>query len=264
MTTYPKAPIFIQYFLVREIIMHDLPANTIRAIRPKILFGEIEAKHKNSNVSFKVNIPPTAIGGMTLLESSILVSLYKLCRPKDIFEFGTYMGASTLLLAENSEDDVRITTLDIDKASLSGNTAAATDILHNADDNDAFLRRSFADSGAIYLDRAAPEIQKKVTRLHQDSRAMDIRKMGFVNTFDYIFIDGGHDYETIKTDTANALKMARKDSVIIWHDYNSQIHGDVTRFINGEHSQHHALFHVEHTMLAFQLNGAYQDIIKIQ
>ncbi|HEU5046865.1 MAG TPA: class I SAM-dependent methyltransferase [Rickettsiales bacterium] len=242
--------------------MQDSPASQVRTIRPKVVFGEIEARNQNTNVSFKVNIPPTGIGGLTLLESSILVSLYKLCKPREIFEFGTYLGASTLLLAENSESDVKVTTLDIDTAALPENQSSGQDILHNADDNDAFLRRSFAQSGAIYLDRAAPETQRKVTRLYQDSRTLDVTKQELADRFGYIFIDGGHDYETVKIDTQNALKMAKEDSVILWHDYRSAIHGDVTRFIDGEHSLRYPLYHVEHTMLVFQLNGAYRNLLQ--
>ena len=39
---------------------------------------------------------------------------------------------------------------------------------------------------------------------------------------DFTFIDGGHDYDTVKADSENALTLARTDkpAAIFWHDYN--------------------------------------------
>ena len=37
-------------------------------------------------------------------------------------------------------------------------------------------------------------------------------------TFDIIFIDGGHEYETAKTDMENCLRLAHKDTIIILDD----------------------------------------------
>jgi predicted O-methyltransferase YrrM len=38
---------------------------------------------------------------------------------------------------------------------------------------------------------------------------------------DLIFIDGGHDYATVKHDTALAFARIRPGGVIVWHDYNA-------------------------------------------
>jgi len=78
--------------------------------------------------------------------------------------------------------------------------------------------------------------------------------------FDFIFIDGGHDYETVRIDTENALKMAKDDAVIIWHDYRSKIHGDVTSFVD-DFSADHPIIHVQNTMLAFTLRGNLRSLL---
>lgn len=243
-----------------------LPNNStprVRAIRPKVLFQKVEAANPHSNVMFSVSIPSSAIGGMTLLESSILVSLAKLTGARNFFEFGTYMGATSLLLASNAPEDARITTLDLPPDDIDAPAAEgdiATLILHNDTENDNYLRRQFAEKGAFYIDRAAPSLQARISRLHLDSRQLDPQGQQLAGKFDFIFIDGGHDYDTVAIDTANALAMAKPDAVILWHDYRSSIHGDVTRFVD-DFSAGTQVIHVENTMLAFMLKGSFNNLL---
>lgn len=239
-------------------------APQVRAIRPKILFQKIEAANPDTNVMFSVSIPSSAIGGMTLLESSILVSLAKLTGARTFFEFGTYMGATSVLLASNAATDAHITTLDLPAADIDptlpdGDSSAL--ILQNDTENDNYLRRQFAQKGAFQIDRADAATQSKISRLHLDSRKLAPQEQGLAGKFDFIFIDGGHDYETVAIDTANALTMAKPDSVILWHDYRSKIHGDVTRFVD-DFSRTSPVLHVENTMLAFVLNGSFKNLLE--
>ena len=236
--------------------MKSQPAPGIHRIRPKVLFQQIETRYPDENVGFKVNIPSSAIGGMTLLESSILVSLCKLYRPQALFEFGTYLGATSLLLAENTPQEARVVTLDIPANDPAAQVTGALDVLGSDTDNDTFLRKTFLDKGAVCIERAEPAIRARITRLFQDSRTLDPQAQGLAGRFDFIFIDGGHDLETVAIDTRNALAMARPNAVIAWHDFDSKIHGDVTTFLQG-YSAQHAVYHVEHSMIAFQLLGAH-------
>lgn len=238
-------------------------APQVRAIRPKVLFQKIEAAHPHDNVMFSVSIPSSAIGGMTLLESSILVSLAKLTGAHSYFEFGTYMGATSVLLASNAPAQAHITTLDlpadeIDATAPDGDTAAL--ILQNDTENDNYLRRQFAQKGAFYIDRADAAVQSRISRMHLNSRKLDPHAQQLAGKFDFIFIDGAHDYETVAIDTANALAMARPDAVILWHDYRSKIHGDVTRFVD-DFSATMPVIHVENTMLAFMLAGRFAALL---
>jgi predicted O-methyltransferase YrrM len=122
------------------------------------------------------------------------------------------------------------------------------------------LRRNAFANGAIHLDRAAQRFRRKVNRIHCDSRTLDPIARGLAGRFDFIFIDGGHDFETVSSDTANALRMAKDDSVIIWHDYRSNIHQDVTRFVDG-FSGKNPVIHVQHTMIAFTLRGRFRSLM---
>lgn len=37
--------------------------------------------------------------------------------------------------------------------------------------------------------------------------------------FDFVFIDGGHDYDTVKNDFHLAMSVLEKDGIIVFHDY---------------------------------------------
>lgn len=232
-------------------------------IRPKVLFQAIEQRFPEQNNSFKVNIPTSEIGGMTLLESSILVSLIKLFDCRSLFEFGTFMGATTLLLAENSSVDATVTTVDIpaDGARV-GTGFDASKILQDGDSNDDYLRERFSNQGARCMARADKAAQAKVTQILQDSTTLDVSKQDLVGCFDFVFVDGGHDYLTVAKDTENAYRMVRKNAVLVWHDFESNIHADVTRFLT-QHCRDRLIFHVEHTMLAFELIGDYADLLDV-
>ena len=205
-----------------------------------------------------VNIPSSEIGGMTLLESSILVCLAKLLNAKNLFEFGTFMGASTVLLAQNTASDARITTLDIPPEESTSQPGG--EVLKNGDANDAFLRTSFSRNGARCIQHSNDTIQNKIEQMLVNSLDLDTHKYNLNRRFDFIFIDGGHHFNVIKRDTENAYKMAKEDAIVIWHDFESRIHSDVTTFLN-QHSQKRTIHHVENTMIAFELLGKFSTLI---
>ena len=69
---------------------------------------------------------------------------------------------------------------------------------------------------------------------------------------DLIFIDGGHEEKIIDSDTNNADVMRSKKSAVVWHDFNSNIHGDVTKYLEMERDKRQ-LFHIESTLLCFSI-----------
>lgn len=234
----------------------------ILKVRPKVLFQAIEQKFPDQNASFKVNIPTSEIGGMTLLESSVLASLIKLLDCRQLFEFGTFMGATTLLLAENSAADARVSTIDIPAESGEAEGVDSSRILEDGDSNDDYLRDQFLQQGARCMARAEPHTRAKVKQYLQDSTTLDVQAQNLSNQFDFIFIDGGHDFETVSKDTENAYKMAQDNAVIVWHDFESTIHADVTHFLK-QHSHDRRIVHVEHSMLAFELLGRHRELLDI-
>jgi hypothetical protein len=55
--------------------------------------------------------------------------------------------------------------------------------------------------------------------------------------------------------------MIKEDGIILWHDYESKIHGDVTDFVNNL-SIKNTIYHVENTMIAFMLIGKYENLME--
>lgn len=50
--------------------------------------------------------------------------------------------------------------------------------------------------------------------------------------YDFIFIDGGHDYETVKHDTELAMSVVSDGGIIAWHDYNHNPNNGVGTLID--------------------------------
>ncbi len=233
----------------------------ITEIRPKMLFQKVEERFPDENVMFSVNLPSSEIGGLTLLESSILVALLKLLSPTEMFEFGTFHGATSVLLATNSPENARLVTVDLPAESIPTGLADTASILSDGVENDVYLQQRFAARGAYCIDRASHVVRDKITRWWLDSRRLVVAPHAPIHSrFDFIFIDGGHDLETISKDTANALLMAKEDAVIIWHDYQSAIHTEVTAFVEAFGATHRVV-HVQSTMLAFTLRGRYRSLL---
>ena len=87
----------------------------------------------------------------------------------------------------------------------------------------------------------------RVTQLLCDSNEFDPAGLG---EFDFLWIDGGHDERTVRSDTENAYHMRRagERSVIAWHDYRNPKYPELTRYLDGLSATRPLLF-VEETMM---------------
>jgi predicted O-methyltransferase YrrM len=214
----------------------------------------------------KINVPSSDIGSVTLLEAAALVSLIKLIRPRKIFEFGTFLGYSTSLLVQNSADDCAVWSLDLGDGHVADKPLEAfakADLQSDGDINDEYLRGAQGARGPHYTSGLSAAERSRLTLLQQDSRRFDPSAHGLEGSVDLVFVDGGHDTETITIDTANARRMVGDSGVIVWHDFSSGIHSDVTTFVNAL-AQRELVVCIQHTMLAILLVGAAgRDFLKI-
>lgn len=225
-------------------------------IKPKVLFLKIEAENA-APVPMKINVPSSGLGSVTLLEAAALISIVKLIQPRKIFEFGTFLGYSTALLVENSTKECEICSLDLGNSHASEEAVesyADADLRRDGNINDDYLRAVQSASAPRYLGVLSDVDESRVTLLQQDSRMFDPAAHGLVGAVDLVFVDGGHDLETVAADTANARKMIGDSGVILWHDFRSTIHGDVTTFVE-ELAKDDLVIHVQHTMMAMLLVG---------
>lgn len=231
-------------------------SNGFNYLRPKVLFNHIE-KNNNVPINMTLQIPSSNIGSLTMLEATILVTLIKIIQPKAIFEFGTFLGYSTFIFLSNSSQDCMVYSLDlgdgIQKVEYTKDLSI-DDLKKNDVVNDNYLSYVQAVKGVFYLSSIHDEYKMKLNLLLQDSRFLNVEFLNLSKKIDFVFIDGGHELDIIKIDTQNAFKLIGDYGVVIWHDYNSKIHQDVTLFLN-EICDSHKIFHVENTMLAFCLIG---------
>ena len=235
--------------------MEDL----IPSVRPRQIFKLVEDEFPHQNVEIILTMPPSAIGSLLTLESSLLVALLKITGAKRIFEIGTYNGNTSLLIAKNTPPDAVITTLDLPPEDIDIHEPSNLD-LADAADNDQFLRQVFKTQGAFYVNRASSAIRSKVHLLNENSLTFDPMAHSLIGTQDVVFVDGGHDYETIKNDSLKAFQMAKSDSVIIWHDYLSKVHTEVEMYLC-ELAMEKKLVSIGSTMLCVCFQGKFASLI---
>jgi predicted O-methyltransferase YrrM len=138
--------------------------------------------------------------------------------PRIVVEWGTFLGASTLTFAANTCADARIITIDL------SDHAKAAETLNRTDRN--LVEAARGRIGVLY--KNAP-YARKIQEVRADSTKLRITDI--TSSCDPAFVDGGHHWRCISTDTENARAIMGDGGIIIWDDYWSQ-YPDVVRFLN--------------------------------
>ncbi len=173
-------------------------------------------------------------GSMPLEEVFMLCQLARLKKPEHIFEIGTFTGATTLQLAANSS--AKIFTLDLAPESS--------------------MRNQKSDKGLdVYPDEPGIRFKEtiyaeRITQLLGDSMVYDLSP--YYGKFDFVLVDACHEYDYVKQDGINALRLVSPRGLIVWHDY-AQYAPGVVRALN-EIGQKNLLYHIEATSLAVYQN----------
>ena len=221
----------------------------VLTIKPRILFQLIEKNHKTPQV-MKMPIPSSKIGSITTLEASLICSLLNLKDPKLIFEFGTYLGYTTSVFAMNSSIETQIYSIDLpaDRSTPQIIDADWEKIRSDDEYNDKYLTSLALLEGEYYLKEL--DSKKNVNLIKMDSLNLNAAELDLEKKVDFIFIDGGHTNEIVKSDTHNSLLMSSETGLILWHDFNSTIHGKVSEVVRN-YANNDLVLHVQHTLLAF-------------
>jgi len=176
-------------------------------------------KEKNQTGSISLESWFFRQGNLTLYELFCICSIIKTYNPKKILEIGTFDGLTTLHMAINSDPGCEIHTIDLPREKLK-------DIeLNIAGGDKELIEKEGFEIGYHFINHPAG---KKIIQHYSDSAKFDVS--GYLKNFGFIFIDGAHSYDYIKTDTENSLRMIQDGGVILWHDYGSVI--DVTEYLN--------------------------------
>lgn len=191
-------------------------------------------------------MPPVEIGSITLVDQIVLLSLAKLISAKSVVEIGTYLGFTTALFAMNIP--AKITSIDLPKQPLKNTGYTSERILTDGNYNDDYLRSEQNEKGEIYLNYLTSEDRKKITLIKADSTSLDFSKK--FKCADLVFIDGGHEKSIVEMDTFNARSIVKK-GVIIWHDFGSTIHDDVTKYLLEQRNR--TIFNVRGSLCAFEI-----------
>jgi predicted O-methyltransferase YrrM len=143
----------------------------------------------------------------TLFELNCILMGMREVETKAALEIGTFDGNTTLNIAANLPEDGQVVTIDLplDKQ---------TDYALHIEGQDL---RNVTDRATVGLQFKSHPLEKRIKQVFGDSAMLDWSKLG--GPFDFAFIDGCHDYNYVKSDTENALRVVRPGGLIMWHDY---------------------------------------------
>lgn len=142
-------------------------------------------------------------GTFNISELYTLGYIVKASNALRVLEIGTFRGRTTLLFAENSNENSHIFTIDLEQ------------------------NRCNHQVGELYKGN---QLSRKIYQIYGDTTSYDFKD--HCSLYDFVWVDACHDYEYVKNDTTVALKCAKPGGYIAWHDYRltSQWAG-VTKFI---------------------------------
>tara|TARA_B000000532_G_scaffold243711_1_gene240578 strand:- start:1088 stop:1828 length:741 start_codon:yes stop_codon:yes gene_type:complete len=145
-------------------------------------------------------------GNVSRLEMLIITAFASTLNDGENFlEVGTFNGNTTINCALNMKKNSKIITIDLPEDAE----------IENIDRKDEYLEY---DKKLIKDFKRKDKDFKNFNNINQIYA--DSTKLNFgLYDFSIAFIDGGHDYETVKSDTENCISFIKKPGVILWHDY---------------------------------------------
>ena len=210
--------IFFIYFIYKKKIKNLIYNGKIKKIHisefdpifeEKIISSNLKGPKEDTIIKSFIISPQNKVVGMTSdYEAWIISTLSK--KSLNIFEFGTCSGKTTYLMALNSSKDAKITSLTLGPDQVQNLNKEISDnkiSFRNIKNESIYEKFLFSDT----------DVEKKINIIFEDSIKFDESK--YLNKFDLIFIDGGHTYSIVKSDTEKSFKMINKDGIILWHDY---------------------------------------------
>lgn len=132
-------------------------------------------------------------------ERVVIDLLVQLLRPATIFEFGTYTGTTTALMAQVAPNGAVVHTIDLPDAP------------------DEVIGTAFASPRPGSCE---------IVQHRADLRSFDFTE--FDGNVDFVFIDASHTYEQVLADSRIAFRLLSDRGVIVWDDFQAAHPGVVT------------------------------------
>lgn len=161
-------------------------------------------------------IPPIGVSEIPGIDAAILgtagllASIAKAIGARRVFEFGTFLGATSIGVARLCPS-LTVTTLDVpqelelDFGQLEEGSGIAISDPH------LFTRGS--KRGSLIVGPGS----ERVTQLREDSANFD--PSPFAGSFDLVYIDASHTYSAVRSDSEKAFVMLKAHGAILWDDY---------------------------------------------
>lgn len=137
-------------------------------------------------------------------ERAILSALVAHLRPAVTFEFGTFTGATTRMIAD---------------------LLPATSVVHTLELPDEQMR--WPVGGHDFHGRA--EYNGRIVLHRAPSRLFDFTP--FTAAVDLVFVDASHEFDDVMHDSRRALDMVSDNGIVVWDDYQARTM-DVVRALN--------------------------------
>lgn len=158
---------------------------------------------KNLNYLFKTIFRITKYLFSKTKRYSVLLFLILVNRPKSILEVGVYNGIRAKEMIEAAKvfnQDIRYYGFDLFEIM---NEEILSNELSKTPLKEEIVKEFLSKIGTIELYKGYSQTTLK----------------NFNNKVDFIFIDGGHKIETIKSDWINCKKLLKKNSIVIFDDF---------------------------------------------
>lgn len=175
-------------------------------------------------------------GNVSSFELMIIALIIANRDPKTLLEIGTFDGTTTLQMALNAHADATVHTIDLPEGECRTHLPIAKPDIKFIQDTLKLKRK--------YLDTA---VASRVVQHLGDSTTYDFNQFIVNGPLDFCFVDGGHSYECVKSDTENTLKILASNGVILWHDFDPNWPG-VYQYLS-ELSKRLPLIHIAGTQL---------------
>ena len=170
-------------------------------------------------------------------ERAVVDAIVRYVQPNVSFEFGTFSGSTTALIAAAAPHDAVVHTIDVPE-----------DLV---DDDYGRLGVTPEMIGRRLEDPRS--VRDKIEFHRQLIEEFDFSALrGAAN---FVFVDASHDYESVRHDSTRALEILGTDGVIVWDDYRAW-HPGVTLALD-ELSTSVALAHVATTRLVVHGRGRF-------
>lgn len=194
----------------------EVADRSLDLLRVPQVFVEDLLPDKNSGVRVALELFPKTSCSVSVLEYLSLALLLKKVEATRVFEFGTYKGVSITQLALNVPDAGRICTLDLPEGQ--------TDVALAIPDPDELQIAREAGKGSLI----PADLRGRIEFLKQDSAKFDETPLR--GQMDFVFVDGAHSAEYVKSDSEKGWRMLRSGGVIAWHDFRVE-DADVVRYL---------------------------------